>query len=206
MPQNVTETETWTSPLSAVADGDAVNAATWLAAIQGYANRLKFIGARLYGSAADVMPVPLVCLNALTTSWFYGQNLGALTTGVAQQATGSAFVAIFELPLLKKATLTNVRVVLVGAAAHPALPATMPKIRLYRQATGVNTAPVQIGSDATDGSASTAAYQAAHEVALTGLSETIGVGYRYLLWVYGETGANALPGLTVNDIYCGVTA
>lgn len=76
-----------------------------------------------------------------------------------------------------------------GGTGHGALPATMPKIILYRldYETG---APVSLG-DVTDPSASVAAYHLVHKIQITGLSELTSRQRSYVVQVSGEQGANS---------------
>lgn len=57
MAQNITESESWDTPLTIFSDGDALNGANFLTHLQKIANRLKYIGARLGITGS---PAPLV--------------------------------------------------------------------------------------------------------------------------------------------------
>lgn len=197
MPQNVTETEVWTTPLQAVADGDSVNGATWLAAIQGYANRLKYLAARVSGVQTEVItcaPFPAIS----GANYFLTETGSNLATGIGpmlQSGTpGSDPIAkcVWYNPP-KKGTLTQVQLRVQGAwssSTHAGLPSSMPAFKVFRwdPTTGAST---QVGTTATDGSGTVGAYEAAHDITLSGLSESL-EGRLYYIQIFGEDDTNAL--------------
>lgn len=194
MPQNVTETETWTSPLTAIADGDAVNGATWLAAIQGYANRLKYLAARVPGVQTEVIltaPMPTASSGAYFTAPEGHSTEGPMIQSGTPGSDPIAKCTWYNAP--RKGTLTQVVLRVQGAwssSAHGALPSSMPAFKVWRSdpTTGVAT---QVGSTATDSSASVGAYEVAHDITLSGLSESL-EGRLYFIEVRGEDDTNAL--------------
>jgi hypothetical protein len=79
MAQNITETESWDTPLTIFSDGDALNGANFLTHLQKIANRLKYIGARLGITGS---PAPLV------KQYTDIAALKAVNPGTAGYATG----------------------------------------------------------------------------------------------------------------------
>ena len=94
-------------------------------------------------------------------------------------------MALDDLP--SRGTLTAVYMRWVGASGHGALP-TLPNFELFR--VDEDGAATSLGT-ATDGSGSVGAYEVAHDVSLTGLSEALdGAAQRYWITVTGELGGN----------------
>lgn len=96
------------------------------------------------------------------------------------------------------ATLDSVTVHLTGldsGATHAALPGTVPTIQLFRTTTaGVTT---QIGVNEEDPSINVAAYEVAHVIEINSTTQaavmphTILASTRYIVRIFGETGANS---------------
>jgi len=79
-------------------------------------------------------------------------------------------------------------------AAHGALPNNMPDVGLWKRSLGIGGAPgswAAAGTDATDASASVAAYNLSHLVEQT-INETIVTATQYAIAVTGEYGTNAV--------------
>lgn len=92
MPQDVTDVSTFTSPIVAVADGDAATAADFLAATQGLANRTKYLDdnkLQLDGNGTLDITVPSGVFPAVAG---VGGPISATTTtaGAGLQGTGGA--------------------------------------------------------------------------------------------------------------------
>jgi hypothetical protein len=94
-------------------------------------------------------------------------------------------------------TLNGIDVNFIGATGHAAFPGgqpTMPTILLL-SVNDVTQTVTQIGSTATDASATVAVYEAMHQIAITGLTHTIdAVNLRYFLRVVGESGGAFIAG------------
>ncbi len=104
---------------------------------------------------------------------------------------GGLYIPI-EVP--NGATITGASVTIDPAGAHVGLPAQMPELQLVKRAhsTGVST---DVGTAGVDGSASVVAYEAAHQVTKTALTEVINnATHLYFLQLTAEAGANALVG------------
>ena len=76
-----------------------------------------------------------------------------------------------------------------GGAGHANVPSTRPTFRFYRQE---GTTLTQLGSTITDAPASAAAYDTAHDLSITGLSEDIITGRNYWAVITGEAGTNSV--------------
>ncbi len=194
MPQNITESEAWTTPLTAPADGDSVNGATWVAAIQGYANRLKYLAARVPGVQSEVinvMPMPVASSGAYFTAPEGAPDQGPMLQTGTPGSDPIAKCPWYNAP--RKGTLTQVVLRVQGSwasAVHGALPTSMPAFKVWR--VDINTgAKTQVGSTATDASGTVGAYEAAHDITLSGLSESL-EGRLYFIEVRGEDDTNAL--------------
>jgi len=101
-----------------------------------------------------------------------------------------------SLPL--GSTLTELRMTLSGAAAHAALPASMPKISIAINNTTDSITPA-IASTTTDSSASTAIYQDWHHVTRAG-SHAVTANRRFWAHIEGESGVNSLNSLRVVSV------
>lgn len=98
------------------------------------------------------------------------------------------------------ATLTAVGISINPADGHANLPANMPIVDVY--ALDYDGTVTPIGS-ATDGSANVAAYEAHHEIPVSGLSVTIDrTTKRYFATLRGESGANS----AINLLYVATKA
>lgn len=95
-----------------------------------------------------------------------------------------------SLDVTHGATLSSVSVS-IHPDSHGSLPANMPFLRVYKTAFATGTA-TQIGSTATDSSANTTAYDAAHTITVGGLTEVIDrSAYSYHTEFFAESGANS---------------
>lgn len=128
------------------------------------------------------------------TGWV--ATMGASTFSYV--AAGGAHI-LFPLDLDHQSTLQSVSIGYLPPSGHAAFPggkpATMPNFDVIRMsALGV---PWTIGT-AIDASATAGAYEAAHTLTLSGLSESIDITtYTYWLYFQGETGANAIVGTSL---------
>lgn len=195
MPHNLTETPTRGSPVSVPDPGDARTAASVDGPFQTLANRVAYLEAN--GDACRdfnlQMPIESAVLDSLVGgNWVY-------TNGFWWQTDVAAAAKLWiPLRLPVGATLTTVTVflsgaTLAGAAAHAGVPATKPKITLkasFPSSDTTTTLGTVIGT-ATDGSASVGAYDTAHTITISGLSEVVTGSKRYAVALEGENGANA---------------
>ena len=132
---------------------------------------------------------------------------GGGTFGWYQNNVTTARPIWFALPFLPGDSIVNIFVRVDGNAnnvAHGALPAVMPQIELWSvDINGVFTSL----QTAVDGSASQAAYDAPHNILLSGgvFPFTVGANRLYVC-VRGETGANSQLGLGILSISGNLTA
>jgi hypothetical protein len=98
--------------------------------------------------------------------------------------------------LIDGATLASVTLRCQGATGHAALPLLMPKIAVVRiGADGAQQNLLSTGL-ATDASASTAVYQAAHSIVITPDQNAVidTTNYAYAIYLFGEGNTNAVVG------------
>ena len=112
----------------------------------------------------------------------------------AQQVTADATARGFDVPVPQPQTglLTKVTLTLQGYTGHAALPATLPRVALYRQGE-----PSSFMGSATDGSASVAAYEAEHEIELAVSASNAMSAAAFFIQIRGESGTNASGGLFI---------
>lgn len=97
--------------------------------------------------------------------------------------------AAHGLPLA--GTIAGVQLQVSGQpGSHAALPATLPKIELWKQ-TDTSIVPTLIGTG-TDTSASKAAYEALHAIQTGAFEESIDSTATYLVHLYGEASTNSV--------------
>jgi hypothetical protein len=123
-----------------------------------------------------------------SASWSRNSN------GLWVQLTANTDEVLFPLNnLIDGASLTSVIVRvdgdLAGGGSHGGLPATMPRLTVYRRDDGASL--TQLGQ-ATDSSSSVGAYDAAHEITVSGLTDTIDEAKPYFASLRGESGANSI--------------
>ncbi len=116
---------------------------------------------------------------------------------VVQAVTGKTLTIDVELP--DGCVVNEFHAILDGAPAHGALPGAMPSVALVKtDFTSGSVLVPTIVSTQTDTSASVAAYELAHTVSKTGLTETVTRStHRYFIAITGEGGANFVAGLAV---------
>lgn len=207
MPQNITDVNTWTTPLVDLADGDLIDGAAFLAAQQGVGNRTEYLRKKVFASeAGENINVPLTPMPQSTVRWEWNSHASG-GWGLQQNSAASAYICALELPQPKVATLTDIIITLAGQTGHAGDPpaTTMPRVQLYRQSRTSTAAPTLVGT-VTDATATSAAYEVAHSISITGLSEALlhDGGNRFYLELRGETGGNAIGGLTILDILMAV--
>lgn len=202
MPQNITDVDTWTTPLVDLADGDVIDGAAFLAAQQGVGNRTAFLRARQLGAVAgSILRQPLVMMHNDASRFAYTDSLaaaqGLIQTSIA--STGRVMLACPHLPQIAVGNHTLIAAIVnfTGGSGHAGLPATMPHIDLYGQAFA-GGAPTLLGS-ADDTSASVVIYEALHAVSITGLTTPLENYETYYLAILGEASTNASTGLLVTS-------
>ncbi|WP_437992208.1 hypothetical protein [Sorangium sp. So ce145] len=112
---------------------------------------------------------------------------------VTQSSTSDANVT-WEIDVPHGSTLTGAYI-MVQPNTHGSLPAVMPRLRVMR--TSSNEITLQtVGSSAPDASGSTGAYNVAHPITVSGLSEVVDRSqYNYFVKLEGEASTNSMTGL-----------
>jgi hypothetical protein len=200
VPQNITETPGWDTPLTAPAGGDPRTSAAWLAHLQKFANRLGLLGAN-GGVAANVsVPVPLSPVDNASARF----TADYLTNSWAQNNLAVAAALGFQLVIPTGLKLKEVRAVVRGSAGHGALPANMPGLTVKRSDAALGGTGFALSTEAniTDPSASVAAYEVWHEIAATGLNVASNPTTRTIYAaVIGEAGAGSQTGFVLTRLY-----
>lgn len=138
------------------------------------------------------------------TRWVYeSANPTTLTTVPTwnQQATGDDYPLLVPLDVPVGSVITDFNGRLNGAAGG--LPGTLPTLSLVWH--DVTSDTLTTIASATDPSASMAAYNAAHSVSLTGMSETVSSTRRYYAKLTGEAGIFSGAGLQFIGLRVGLT-
>lgn len=140
-----------------------------------------------------------------------GANAGStwswnVTSKCWQTVNTTSTILYFDLPNLSYGnTLTSIGAWFKGGSGHGgSAPATMPSVTLYKRQYDSAT-PSTVGS-ATDTYASAVAFETAHLIAVTGLSEALDMGsYVYSLGVRSEGGANAFTDAVLSALTATIT-
>ena len=94
-------------------------------------------------------------------------------------------------------TLNTVGVDVAAGLGHSGLPSVMPTLKVYKIATGDGTT-TQLGSTATDSSASTGAFEAAHGIAVSSIATVVDrTTYKYVALLIPESSTNSRTGLAM---------
>jgi hypothetical protein len=123
-------------------------------------------------------------------------SLGSWTisgTGTAIQGALALTYACVTLDPPIDQKITEVYAIVKGGAGKLALPGTMPQIELWKVK---EDGTVDLIASAVDATASLPAYEAAHQIRITGLNEYVALDTRFLLKVRGED-ASTIAGLEV---------
>jgi hypothetical protein len=156
------------------------------------------------------VPIDPVAESAGATQQVPG-TLWLVSTGsneiVWNQADVSAPVKLFWFicGLPPTGTINLISCTIQGASGHAAVPATMPKLSLFRHVVGGSPALV---TSITDTAATVGAYHAARALVLnapTFAGEEIQPNCRYFFCLEGEAGANSAVGLKILSSYVGIT-
>lgn len=123
-----------------------------------------------------------------TSAWVYGTN--GEDSLLQIDVTTGVRVILFPLRLRSGDIIERVSMFVEGGFGvdHVALPASLPQIQLVE--IDLDGLVTTIGTQ-VDTSANVAAYNLNHEVALTGLSETVASPSLYYIRITGESGANS---------------
>lgn len=198
MPHTYTPSGTRNATITLPDDGDAANVASINTPMQQLSEEVELIAQHVPGGSVGTSTAFQVPLNifANASDRFAVGGVGLIEQVNVTDAGG----VLFWVPTVMTCKITAVRMAWKGAPAHANLPGTMPKIELLRFNSNSNTY-TSIGSQ-TDPSGATVAYQANHNVDLTGLAEVVSSqNYWYYLSITGEAGANALQGSFLSGLW-----
>ena len=198
MSQNITDVSAFTDPLTEAADGDQVSGAVRLTHMQKVANRTRWLADNVPGLGADarvVIPV-IPGYPVPTVRHAVGYINSALCMLQTDVTDAGAVIYTLQFPCAQPSSavsaITGVRFDFYVGSGRGSLPATLPKLTLYRQIATAAAAP-----EALESRQMTAANLAAYEVGAVSLTfimsgdRTISSDYNYFLNWEGETGGGA---------------
>lgn len=182
------------------AAGELVRAEDIQEAVQALLNQDRSLEAHLSAAVASRS------VTRVQQAFFASTDLSVWTVnqyGDAEQQTNDTLnYATCPLLLPHGATLTQVYVRVLPSAGHGGLPGTMPVVSVIRHAMPAHTS---LGS-ATDNSANVGAYEAVHNISVSGLSVSVDRSlYRYSVRLAGESGANFVAGMQAFAVVCTYT-
>lgn len=211
MPVNITDVDEFTDPLTEAANGDQVDSNVRLTHGQKIANRTRYLANRTPGAVGTV-PWPLPISAAArhnpediggTGRWEFAPEIAGVRTPVWLQVAADTATPDPDLPQLyitlprrvgTQLTAARVRLHgdLGGTGAHPDLPSTLPRLEVI--ALDVFTGVATLVASADDAPADVAAYETAHDLSITGLTQDLsgGGGDWVTVCLFGEGGTNAL--------------
>ena len=102
--------------------------------------------------------------------------------------------AIYCLDLPNGATIDTITMTVIGGG-NAALPGNMPRFRVHRHVISIDSSLST--SDAIDGSANVGAYNAVHEITMSGIALSVTNDMRWHIEFDSESGANATAGFTI---------
>lgn len=125
-----------------------------------------------------------------------------------QSSVASEGTLILPITLTQSSTarlfVTEIGCRIKPIGGHVGLPATLPSLRLRTKSSATLATAAFTWTTATDAPLSVGAYEAEHNLSLTGLSLNCGILdslYGVFLDFRGEAGANSIAGLTVGNFY-----
>jgi hypothetical protein len=149
-----------------------------------------------YASQTTTRAQPLHMMGGNSAGWIFSS--ASLSNQVAGAQTNIPLTDLSEGNALKTITLR-----FEGFTGHPNDPVVlgMPKFGLWKKDT--NGTETQIGVDEVDAVTDQTLYQAAHDISMTDIGETIDLqNYSYFLKLFGESGANYQQDGQVHQIIC----
>ncbi len=150
-------------------------------------DKFELGGQLLYSARSVTRNLPMRAEGVSSSDWTFDPTVAGV--GKAYNLTvGASLYVPLALPV--DSVLTAVSVRFRGASGHGALPAVMPQISLLRYDSAAATLTSTLGST-TDASASTGVFEAAHTLAISGLSHTVDAASYYMLRIIAESGVNS---------------
>jgi hypothetical protein len=161
--------------------------------LQRAVNSVEFIAA---GRRTKVVSLTAAQSEAAYSTWtYYPASMSWKSTGTGSGAQGKLVV---DLDLPTNGFLRSVTLYVIAAGSHAGLPSTMPKLTLMHKAMSLGT--VVIDGTANDTSINVAAFEAAHTIALSGLTVALNATDRYAVALETEQGTNALTNFELKGI------
>lgn len=201
MASDITEVDQFDATVAVFDDGDTANRASMVApltAFQALSNRTKYLHARTPIQSGGVIVPATHCHPSAADNpdWVY------LNGHLRDESTNLVSVVV-PLPFLAAGTITGFTAFLTPAGAHGALPATLPVIALFSQKLdGSGSGTI---ASVTDTSGSVGAYELAHTIVSTGLTETVDGTEAYFMLFTGEGSTNSLVNLLFHSASLQVT-
>jgi hypothetical protein len=153
--------------------------------------QIRWVRERVLGvgaTATTIRWVPAI-LGFPSASWTLTANGSGSSGHRVLQSTASSFPIALAIPQVQPGLIiSNIRLKVSSPASHAGLPAVMPRLSLFNTDPSTGFASEMVGAD--DSSASTAAFQAVHEIVIT-TSLATSSAYTLSLSVRGEDSTNA---------------
>jgi hypothetical protein len=165
-------------------------------AIKAAADLARYVKERTLGAkGGTILLDPLLPIRNVS-SRFEADAAGGWTQSNVTDGGG----LYFHVPMQFYRRLTTIAALVIGntghiggGGAHSALPSSKPTLKLYGKSMSAGASGwAQVGSTATDASATKEEYDAMHRVSLSGLTLDAGIATSYQVCFAGESSTNAL--------------
>lgn len=197
MPVNIVPVDTFAANFQAAADGDAVSQAIRVGVMQEYADALTYLRNRSIEALGGVFQVPIapVGLYYAAAAWVQRWGWDPVNNGLVNHSVAGVDEIAIPIPPLIDTSFSDITIRVDGDAGsggpHVGLPASMPRITLYRLDATAGTL-TNVGNQ-VDPSAGIGAYDVIHSITYTpGAAQIIDSDTSYFLSVRGESGANSI--------------
>jgi hypothetical protein len=160
-------------------------------ALTGLAQTTRWLRDRVLGAGAAATTIRWVpaILGFPSASWTLTANGSGSSGHRVLQSTASSFPISLAIPHVQPGLIiSNIRLKVSSPASHAGLPAVMPRLSLFNTDASTGFASEMVG--ANDASASTAAFQAVHDIVIS-TSLAVSSAYTLSLSVRGEDSTNA---------------
>ena len=194
MPKDLVDMASFDADISVPINGDVRSAFTVEPAFQALANRTRYLLDRVTSAATgNKIIIPLVAAKASRFDFGVAAESSSNSdrgTWWQSDITDAGYLWI-PIPHILGASITALTARVHGDFAtngpRPALPATMPKLTLWRSD---GSAATSVASQ-TDSSADVPSYEAAHTIAITGINEAFSADNTLWIEFNGEFDAGA---------------
>ena len=175
----------------------------WTLGFTALLQNFRWLKEKLPGIKKDntLISFPPEPVNAHVAAFGWESLWGSDLVSLVQNNNASTDIAYFHIPIaIRSGQITTVQARVIGdvagGSAHGStLPANRPTLSLYRYVVSGAGIGVGLVGTVTDPSASAAAYDAAHTITLTSISEPLDTGNNTLFWMIkmtGEHGADSI--------------